>query len=128
MQTDYRYRQPLNNINFFSNDLQALQQSHKNLKSEYLMFVWQQLFIETLLRLKSKESNNNDELIDYLHQIYIKDNLQLKLIEEFKQTYKASESIRWYTRPGCLYIQLNEILRKMDFQLVILFRFFIKSK
>ncbi len=126
IQKDSRYRQSLGMINFFTNNGQSQQQSHKNLKLENVTFIWQQLFIEILLRLKQKESNNNDELIDYLNQMYT-DSSSQHTLEEFRHTYKATESIQWYTRPGCLFFQLNEALRKTDLQIVIRYRFFIKS-
>ncbi|CAF0851262.1 unnamed protein product [Didymodactylos carnosus] len=55
IQKAYRYCQPLGRIKFFSNADQSQQQSHKNLKLENVTFVWQQLFIEILLRLKQEE-------------------------------------------------------------------------
>ncbi|CAF1172252.1 unnamed protein product [Adineta steineri] len=121
--TDNKYRQLVGNINFFHHH----EQSHENLRSQNVVFVYQQLFIEILLRLKRQESCNNDELIAYLYQKFADNSSECRKIEEFQQVYRVNESIQWYTRPGCIFAHLNAALRKWDLQIVVRYRFFIKN-
>lgn len=118
LQRDARYRQPLRPFTVF-------QHSHKNLRTENAQFIWQQLFIDILLRLKPEESNSNEELIDYLKRT---DPTALNVIKEFQRDYKPEDSLQWYTKDSCLYKRLNEASRMNDFRTLVRYRYFIKSQ
>ena len=95
------------------------------MRAENAQFIWQQLFIEVLLRLKPEESNSNEDLIDYLKRT---NPTELKVIEEFQRDYQPEDSLRWYTKNTCLYKCLNTACRTNDFNTLVLYRYFIKSK
>lgn len=118
LQRDARYQESLSPITVF-------QQSHKNVRVENAQFIWQQLFITILVRLIPEESNSNEQLIEYLKR---SNPQELSIIEEFQRDYKPENSLEWYTKNSCLYKCLNYACRMNDFNTLVLYRYFIKSK
>ncbi|CAF1273754.1 unnamed protein product [Adineta ricciae] len=117
LQKDARYREPLSPITVF-------QQSHKNVRADNAQFIWQQLFIAILLRLKPEESSSNEKLVEYLKRTYPQ---QLDVVEKFHQDYQPENSLQWYTKDSCIYKCLNYACRMNDFGTLVLYRYFIKS-
>jgi tetratricopeptide (TPR) repeat protein len=58
---------------------------------------------------------------------YRNDAAQLILINEFERTYKPSDAILWYTKPGFLFYLINKALRSGDTLALYTFRYFIKD-
>jgi tetratricopeptide (TPR) repeat protein len=52
---------------------------------------------------------------------------QLAYINEFERTYKPSDAIHWYTKPGFLFYLVNKALRSGDMLALYTFRYFIKG-
>jgi hypothetical protein len=64
------------------------ERTHKNLKKENGNFIWFQLFIETLLRMRTIDVTNSlDEFINLCNQQYVDNNRQLDKIKAFRQNY-----------------------------------------
>ncbi|CAF3676986.1 unnamed protein product [Rotaria sordida] len=87
-------------------------------------FVFSQVFIDCLLRLKSTETDKN-ELINHCKQQYEGNSNELKNINEFEKTYSPDKVLWWYSRESFFYNTLNAVLRNAKTHLVFLFRSFI---
>ncbi|CAF2843007.1 unnamed protein product [Rotaria sp. Silwood2] len=87
-------------------------------------FVYSQLLIDCLLRLKYIEADKQ-ELICLCKQKYENDIAELHNLHEFDKKYSANRALWWYTRESFFYKTLNEALRMQDIHLIFLFRVFI---
>ena len=89
-------------------------------------FVFSQVLIDCLLRLKSTQIDKN-ELIDCCKRQY-EDNLtELNNIDEFAQVYSRDKAVWWYTRESFFYKTLNAALRTQNIHMIFLFRSFISD-
>ena len=105
---------------FFQSD----QKTVRDLTSEAASFMWSQMLIDALKQVPSQTRTMDDMLT--LCQDYYHDNPeQLKLIEEFRQTYQSDMAIKWYTRDSFLFRLLNKAIRTEDIDALYLFRAFI---
>jgi tetratricopeptide (TPR) repeat protein len=86
--------------------------------------VHSQLLINCLLRMRANV-NDKDGLISIIKQIYKKNKTELKIIDEFEQTYTPELAIWWYTRDSFLSRLLNKALRTQNIDVLFLFQFFI---
>ncbi|CAF2664730.1 unnamed protein product [Rotaria sp. Silwood2] len=120
---DYRYYQHVS-INVYR---ASEEKSHTNLQ-ENASFIWLQLFIDIVIRLRSKDvSNGKDELAAYLREKYCHTQSQIDRLDEFQQKYTPEHSIQWYTKDGCICFTLNKALRTADWETLIKYRFFIQN-
>ncbi|CAF2156317.1 unnamed protein product [Rotaria magnacalcarata] len=94
------------------------------LQARNAVFMWFQLFIEVLLRMHHK-SNDRQELLNLCKTNYKGNQRELKMIEEFDNSYKPDSAIWWYTRQSCFYRMMNKALRVQDFDTLFALRFFI---
>ncbi|CAF4604676.1 unnamed protein product [Rotaria socialis] len=89
-------------------------------------FIWFQILIETLLRMRQ----TNDAKVDMLTEcrlLYDGNNIEQDKIYDFKHNYQPSDAIRWYTRDSFAYRLLNKALRTENIDIIFLFRFMIKD-
>lgn len=86
--------------------------------------VWYLSFIRLLIKL-NRENNDRQPLIDYLKNYYIKNPTNLNYVREFEQDYSSSNVIKWYTKDCFIFSLLNKAFRSHNYELLILFRFFI---
>ena len=89
-------------------------------------FVHSQLFIDCLLRMKNSKKEK-DDFISYCLNQYHSNQQDLKIIQEFQDTYSSEKSIWWYTRDTFLYQILNQSLRRQNIDLLFGLRFFIRD-
>lgn len=101
----------------------SLDKSTNELNGEFL---YSQLLIDCLLRMKTKLTDKN-ELIHFCRKLYENKPNQLNTIKEFEQNYSSDQAIWWYTRESFLYRLLNKALRIQNIDLLFLFRFFIQD-
>ncbi|CAF2098004.1 unnamed protein product [Rotaria magnacalcarata] len=87
-------------------------------------FVFSQVLIDCLLRLKSNQEDKT-ELINYCKQQYEGNSLELNNIREFEKDYVSDKVLWWYTKESFFYKTLNSALRVQDVRLIFLFRTFI---
>ena len=87
-------------------------------------FVFQQVLIDCLLRLKSIDQDRR-ELIQLLKQEYQENATELNSIEDFNKTYKSNRVLSWYTKECFFYRTLNSALRKEMIHWIFLYRSFI---
>ncbi|CAF3678604.1 unnamed protein product [Rotaria socialis] len=95
-----------------------------SLQARNAVFMWFQLFIEVLLRMHHK-SNDRQELLDLCKANYKGNQRELKMVEDFKTSYKPENAIWWYTLESCFYKMINKALRVQDFDTLFALRFFI---
>ncbi|CAF1021165.1 unnamed protein product [Didymodactylos carnosus] len=64
-------------------------------------------------------------MIQKCQEYYRGNRKELKLIQEFDETYRRDDAIRWYTKQSFVYKLINKALRTEDIEQLYLFRFFI---
>ncbi|CAF4988686.1 unnamed protein product [Rotaria sp. Silwood1] len=89
-------------------------------------FVFFQLLIDCLLRLKSTDKDTN-ELIKHCEKVYEGNNFELRNLREFKKDYSPDKVLRWYTRQSFFFKTLNTALRTENIHMIFLFRAFISD-
>ncbi len=89
-------------------------------------FIHSQLLIDCLIGMKSN-STDKVELISLCKKEYEGNNEELKILEEFEQSYSPIDALGWYTRQSFLYRLLNKALRMQNVDLLYVFRFFIRD-
>jgi len=102
------------------------QKSTRDLSSESASFLWFQLFKDILLEMPRSEQAKQ-EMIEQCKQYYRGNNEELRLINEFEQTYTKSDTIRWYTKQCFVYRLCNKALRTEDIELLYTFRYYIQD-
>ncbi|CAF1126392.1 unnamed protein product [Adineta steineri] len=121
--TDYniqkKIEEPLS-INIFSTNLDA----GKSILRVNGQFVFSQILIDCLLRLKSIEIDKN-ELINCCRNEYKGNQTELNNLYEFEQNYSPDKVLWWYTKETFFYKTLNAALRTQNIHMIFLFRAFI---
>jgi tetratricopeptide (TPR) repeat protein len=84
-------------------------------------FVFSQVLIDCLLRLKSTQTDKN-ELIDCCKNEYKENYIELDNLREFEQGYSPNKVLWWYTRESFFYKILNAALRSQNIHIIFLFR------
>ncbi|CAF1221230.1 unnamed protein product [Adineta steineri] len=87
-------------------------------------FVFSQLLLDCLLRLKPNENDRN-ELISYCEKEYEGNQNELNHLHEFQSSYSSDNVLWWYTRESFFYKTLNAALRKENIHMIYLYRSFI---
>ncbi|CAF1271683.1 unnamed protein product [Adineta steineri] len=87
-------------------------------------FVFSQLLLDCLLRLKPNENDRN-ELISYCEKEYEGNQNELNHLHEFQSSYSSDNALSWYTRESFFYKTLNAALRKENIHMIYLYRSFI---
>ncbi|CAF1381323.1 unnamed protein product [Adineta steineri] len=87
-------------------------------------FVFSQILIDCLLRLKSTETDKN-ELINIYQNEYVGNHTELSNLREFQQDYSPNKVLWWYTKETFFYKTLNAALRTQNIHMIFLFRAFI---
>ncbi|CAF3739608.1 unnamed protein product [Rotaria sp. Silwood1] len=87
-------------------------------------FVFSQVLIDCLLRLKSTQTDTK-ELIELCKDEYKGNNFELSNLREFQKEYTPDKVLWWYTRDSFFYKTLNAILRTENIHMIFLFRSFI---
>ncbi|CAF0897422.1 unnamed protein product [Didymodactylos carnosus] len=103
---------------------QHREKSTRNLSKESAEFLWFQLFKDVILRLP-RDNHSKHQLIEFCRQYYHGNEEQLRLIDEFQNSYTSGEAIKWYTRETFLYKLVNKALRTEDVEQLYTFRYFI---
>jgi hypothetical protein len=103
------------------------QTSTSNLLHGEKDFSWSLLFFYTILDMTRDNDRSNDDLVKECRHIYRNNTEQLKLIDEFVNSYKPSDAIHWYTRDTFLYRLLNMALRTENYLIIFKFRFIIQD-
>jgi len=89
-------------------------------------FVFSQVLIDCLLRLKSTQADKI-ELIDCCKNEYDGNYIELDKLREFEQDYSPNKVLWWYTRQSFFYKILNAALRTQNIYIIFLFREFISD-
>ncbi|UJR34543.1 hypothetical protein I4U23_027320 [Adineta vaga] len=102
--------------------------THTNLQKENGNFIWFQLFIETLLRMRTRDvSTSRNEFIDLCNKQYADNERQLVNIAKFRDDYDPDHCLWWYSKEVFLYGILNKALRVGDMDTLYTLRFFIRD-
>ena len=116
-----KVEEPLS-INIFTTGADA-GNSTTTVNGEFIFF---QVLIDCLLRLKSSQTDKN-ELIDFCKNQYEGNNYELNNLREFQQAYAPDKVLLWYTKESFFYKTLNAALRTQDIHMIFLFRAFISD-
>ena len=89
-------------------------------------FVFSQVLIDCLLRLKSTQTDKN-EFINLCKTEYEGNHSELNNLREFEEEYSSNKVLWWYTRESFFYKTLNAALRTQNIHMIFLFREFISD-
>ncbi|CAF1396320.1 unnamed protein product [Adineta steineri] len=117
--TQKKVEEPLS-INIFTTNVGA----GKSTTGVNGQFVFFQILVDCLLRLKSTEIDKN-ELINCCQNEYVGNNTELNNLHEFKVDYSPDKVLWWYTKESFFYKILNAALRAQNIHMIFLFRAFI---
>jgi tetratricopeptide (TPR) repeat protein len=98
--------------------------SLRDLTKDSAAFMWFQLFIQVLVQLPQNQ-HAKENLLQQCRSYYKGNLRELATIDEFDNTYRAEDAIKWYTRPCFLFNQLNKAFRTENMHEIFKFRFFI---
>ena len=91
-----------------------------------VQFVFSQVFIDCLLRLKSTQTDKY-ELIHLYKKQYEGNPIELSNLQEFEQHYSSDKVLWWYTRDSFFSKTLNAALNTQNIHMIYLFRGFIND-
>jgi tetratricopeptide (TPR) repeat protein len=105
---------------------QGRQSTTRDLTKNMADFLWFQVLLYVLRQLRHDEQAKK-EMLDMCANYYQmqEDQIELKFIEEYRNTYNKEQAIYWYTRDCFLYKLLNKALRSEDVRSLFAFRTFI---
>ena len=125
---DHQVEHQLDEQNMPMTFYQTSERTHKNLARENGNFIWFQLFIETLLRLRTVDvTGSMEEFVQMCHEQYWNNDRQRTTIDNFRGDYDPEHCLWWYSREVFLYGILNKALRVGDMDTLYTFRFFIRD-
>lgn len=107
---------PVNMIDTSTVDLNRLEAS----------FMYTQLFKNTLLDMKNRETSVQD-LVKYWQCIYADNPTQMRVIEQFDREYCPEKAIWWYTGHGFIYEMLNRSLCLLEADILVTMGFFFND-
>ena len=102
----------------------ANQKTMRDLTSEAASFMCSQMLIDVLRRIPTSARTMAD-MIKMCQDYYHDNPEQMKYIEEFRNSYKPCEAIKWYSRNCFLFRLLNKAIRTEDTDALHLFRAYI---
>lgn len=85
------------------------------------------MYIRLLRDIFCEMDSPLEMMIEFLHEKFLGNPDELKLIDEINRNYSNYSPIYWYTRDGLLYKTLNQALRNMDIETIVNLRRFIKD-
>ncbi|CAF0862704.1 unnamed protein product [Didymodactylos carnosus] len=80
-------------------------------------FMYQQLLTDILIQMESTSADKK-ELVDACQFFYKDNGEQLKILNDFDQTYSSNQALWWYPRESFLYRLLNKALRIANIDLL----------
>ncbi|CAM2711096.1 unnamed protein product [Rotaria socialis] len=90
-------------------------------------FIWFQIFIEALTRMKDDRDVAKTELLDLCHLVFKDDASTLRDLQNFERDYSAHNAVYWYTLGKCFYRLINKALRFHIYDTIIAFRLLIND-
>ncbi|CAF4271772.1 unnamed protein product, partial [Adineta steineri] len=88
-------------------------------------FLFSQIFIDSLLKFKSNENDQNN-LIRYLQHEYENNPNELNNIQQFKENYLSNKVLWWYKKKDYFFFStLNAVLKTENLSMMFLFRSFL---
>ncbi|CAF0833286.1 unnamed protein product [Rotaria sordida] len=114
----------------WDNDLNTFQTTSlidmKQLNSEQLKFIQNQLFKEYLLEIEYDEDAIHD-LVEYCENLYAENIEELELIKQFENEYTSNDALHWYTKDCFAYHMLNRAIRMKEITILFQMGFFIRD-
>ncbi|CAF1579394.1 unnamed protein product [Rotaria magnacalcarata] len=95
-----------------------LERTIHSLDAEQTTFMWFQLFVEILLRLKVT-SAAQDRMREECCSNYASNQIELHKINEFFDSYTLDKAAHWFTRDSFLYRLLNKAFRTQNIDEVV---------
>jgi hypothetical protein len=89
-------------------------------------FLYSYFLKQALLNFQDT-NQRKEEFIKFCRQQYADNGYELKIIDEFEQTYDPSSPIYWYTRECFIYAMLNKALRTHDIEIIMRIDWFIRD-
>ena len=89
-------------------------------------FMYTQLFKNTLLTM-NYDNESRQAFIDYCREHLPKASSVEKMIDQFAYDYHSDKAVCWYTRESFVYKMLNEALRLLNAEIIMIMGFFIRD-
>ncbi|CAF0916894.1 unnamed protein product [Didymodactylos carnosus] len=99
--------------------------SLRDLDNESVDYSFYQTLRDILLHADIPTRNAKQEMIDYCRSYYHRDDVSLKQIDAFFQSYKSTEAVQWYTKNFFPFNFVNKALRTEDVDALFNLRYFI---
>ncbi|CAF1371983.1 unnamed protein product [Adineta steineri] len=97
-----------------------------NINQSDQLFIYIQILKDILVHMEC-EPNSKLDFIDFCQSRYQHNPYQLDIIREFKNDYKQSSAIWWYTRECFISSMLNKAFRIHDIDILIKMNFFFQD-
>ncbi|CAF4405818.1 unnamed protein product, partial [Rotaria sp. Silwood2] len=107
----------------FSINMFSAGKSTTEIKGQFVFF---QVLIDCLLRLKSNQKDK-DELITWCENEYKGNHQDLAYVNEFQKNYSSNKALWWYTRDSFFYKTISGALRRQNIHMIFLYRAFISD-
>ncbi|CAF2957651.1 unnamed protein product [Rotaria sp. Silwood2] len=102
--------------------------THLNLTNENSKFIWFQLFIEVLIRMKDDNLRKSiEDIIFVCDRNYRNNSVEEKILQQLEEAYTSVNAVWWYTGETFIYRILNRALNRQDFEVLLVFRFLIRD-
>ncbi|UJR06839.1 hypothetical protein I4U23_011127 [Adineta vaga] len=102
-----QFRQDANKSNYI---YYSEESTFRHIDKQSAQVLWWKLFDKFIQYIQYTDMARN-EFIDFAREQFVENQLQLRHIEDFENTYKSYEAIYWYTRDTFLYRLVNKTLR-----------------
>lgn len=87
-------------------------------------FMYTQIFKDILLEMEHEQTSIK-ALVKFCQDEYQDNTEEIKIINEFEDTYEPSKAVWWYTRECFIYKMINGALRTLDGDIIIRMGFFL---
>ena len=124
-QVHIRIDQPLSISIFDEHERKFHEISDEKSSIDYEL-IYSQLLINSLLQMKIFVKDKN-EFVQYCFNYYRQNEEYLRIIEEFHRGYSPLKSLWWLTRNSFISRIIDKALRRKNFHLLFLMRFFLQD-
>ncbi|CAF1249930.1 unnamed protein product [Rotaria sp. Silwood1] len=87
-------------------------------------FMYSQLLKEIIVDIQYDEKAKLD-FVNFCRGQCLGNNIRLNILNQFESNYESNSPIWWYTKEPFVYTVLNQALRKLDIEMIIMMGFFI---
>ncbi|CAM4838903.1 unnamed protein product [Rotaria magnacalcarata] len=103
-----------------------IERSIVDIHSNEIDFQWSYRLTQALISWPRYPEAQN-QLVEHMRDYYRGSQSSIEFLDEFARDYMATDAVRWYTRPGCLFRLVNQAFRDESIDEIFKYRSFIKD-